>query len=994
MKHNEIETPYVIDPDYHRKRNLIFDFAKLRILNVSAILKSLNISAPIFFSKRKKDEICIKSYHLDMFIREIIYYRNLLDTLFRGNDSEQIAILIIDAVHKYSAFTSQIWGRNDTKLFPIYKKVKARKNITQNEISVVLQKTVCLKKCLSEFINSYDNTDVFSFKYDIPIFSKYSDQPVKRNNDTHIIIRNNIKEIEARKNRGETFKEIAESYNVTYHSLLRNYNKYLKGDLFANKKLSKDIIINDIDKILLRYQEGEPIKTISKEYGVSPAYLSMYIKKYLALNLIPSSEKVLKIENKAKKLINSEKWQKNYERLKIVIKEKGCYFSQYSSDPEILKLSRWCSTQRYAYKNGELSTERKKLLDEIGFIWDLKNTNIWGNMYCELKEYRERTGEWPNALSDDPQIAKLGRWCTTQRYFLKSGKLKIDRKELLDKIGFQWIPKNVDIWDRKYKELKDYIKRIGALPKANSNNPKIAKLGVWCVLQRKSLESGRLNSEQIALLNDINIHEGSKSRIWNSNYYAVEQHKNKTGEWPSRFSNDIDVATLGRWCYNQRKFYQSGKLPKWKIDKLEEMNFEWKFEPDSSWNIMFESVKEYKLENGKWPVRTSSDKSLSKMASWCSTQRQHFKSGKLSTDQIKKLEDIGLKLEIKSWDVKLSELKEYRENTGKWPSSISKNDDVAMLGRWFLLQKSKLKSNKLNPEYRAKFLEVYDEKALNWNEKVDEVKQYVIENGELPSPYSADPSTAKLGRWCYNQKYNYNKGKLDYDRKKKVEEFILNKLDRIKHPDSIREKMWNEKFDALTRYVEQYNVFPSAYSEDPSIARLGEWASSQKMYIKGKRGKKILPDRKAKIEKLISSLTNVDSEWIEIYESVKDYYKENGVWPDRESDNNDIAKMGRWCFTQRYRFKLGKISSERKAKLDELNFPWNLGKFHNWDEMFNALKEFNMKTGEWPSPYSRDEKIAELGRWAVNQRYMIRKGIGYKKNPDRKAKFDEIKFPY
>lgn len=962
MKHNEFVIPNIID-DYHRKRNLIFDFSSLRILNVSAILKGLNISVPIFLSKRKRDENCIKPCHLDMFIRELINYRNLLDTLFSGNDSEQIAISIIDAIQKHSAFYSQIWGRNDTRLYPIYKKVKAHKKINQNEISIVLQKALSLKKCLSEFIDSYDNTDVFSFKYDIPIFNRKSNQLEKRNFNSNIINRNNIKE---------------------------------NGNLFKNKKVIKDIIIDDIDKILLRYQEGESIKNIAKEYGISPSYLSILIKQYSDLNLISNSGNILKLENKAKKLIDFEKWKKNYEHLKKIIKEKGCHFSQYSSDPEIVKLSKWCSIQRSALKNGELSAERKNLLDEIGFIWEIRNTDIWKNAYCELKEYRERTGEWPNALSDDPQIAKLGRWCTTQRYFLKLGKLKIDRKKMLDNIGFQWMPKNVDIWVHNYNELKDYIKSTGEFPKANSNDPQIAKLGMWCALQRRAYKFGKLNYDQIALINDINIHEDSKTIMWKSIYYKVKQYKNDTGDWPSRHSHEADVAQLGRWCYRQRQFYYSGKLAKYKIDMFEEINFEWKYESDNVWNVMFKAVKEYKLKNGKLPVRTPNDKSLSKMASWCSIQRQYFKSGKLSTEQIKKLEEIGLKLEIKRWDIKLNELKEYRENTGKWPSSVSEDDETAMLGRWFLLQKSKLKSNKLNPEKRVKFLKIFDEKVLSWDEKLEATKRYIAENGDSPSATSTDPSVARLGRWCYYQKFNYQKGKLNLDRKKKFEEFILEKMDRDKTTRSNQEKVWNENYEALVKYIKQYQKFPCTYSEDPSVARLGRWIDRQKVYIKGKRGR-ILPHRKAKIEELISFISNIsntDSDWIEMYESVKGYYKENGVWPNRKSDNNDIAKMGRWCCTQRNRFKLGKISSERKAKLDELNFPWDLGKFHNWDEMFNALKEFNMKTGEWPSAYSKDEKIAELGRWAVNQRYMIRKGIGYKKNPDRKTKFDEIKFPY
>ena len=102
------------------------------------------------------------------------------------------------------------------------------------------------------------------------------------------------------------------------------------------------------------------------------------------------------------------------------------------------KLSHWVNTQRQFQREGRLSPERKRRLDERGFVWDPKS-DAWEVMFAELERYKERFGDCnvPQVWKENP---KLGSWVRVQRQFGKLGKLPLARKARLDALGFSWGP--------------------------------------------------------------------------------------------------------------------------------------------------------------------------------------------------------------------------------------------------------------------------------------------------------------------------------------------------------------------------------------------------------------------------------------------------------------------------------------------------------------------------------------------------------------------------
>eukprot|EP00521_Asterionellopsis_glacialis_P009548 CAMPEP_0195289606 /NCGR_PEP_ID=MMETSP0707-20130614/5814_1 /TAXON_ID=33640 /ORGANISM="Asterionellopsis glacialis, Strain CCMP134" /LENGTH=247 /DNA_ID=CAMNT_0040349629 /DNA_START=46 /DNA_END=786 /DNA_ORIENTATION=+ len=163
-------------------------------------------------------------------------------------------------------------------------------------------------------------------------------------------------------------------------------------------------------------------------------------------------------------------WYANFERLRTFQEENG-----HSQVPryykEDTKLGPWVSKQRC--NRNKMSPERKRLLDGIGFVWQVTKRDTWDEMFERLVQYKERTGN-----CDVPQIykpdQKLGSWVSTQRHM--KHKIPSDRAMLLDTIGFKW--QRNTAWDDMFDRLKAFYQENGhcLVPNNYKEDP---KLGRW-----------------------------------------------------------------------------------------------------------------------------------------------------------------------------------------------------------------------------------------------------------------------------------------------------------------------------------------------------------------------------------------------------------------------------------------------------------------------------------------------------------------------------------
>ena len=82
------------------------------------------------------------------------------------------------------------------------------------------------------------------------------------------------------------------------------------------------------------------------------------------------------------------------------------------------------------------------------------------------------------------------------------------------------------------------------------------------------------------------------------------------------------------------------------------------------------------------------------------------------------------------------------------------------------------------------------------------------------------------------------------------------------------------------------------------------------------------------------------------------------------------------------------ISSECKARLDEVGFVWDALE-ERWENDVAALTKFKEREGHCEVPYRHIEGLFKLGGWVANQRQRQREGT---LSPARKARLDALGF--
>jgi hypothetical protein len=145
-------------------------------------------------------------------------------------------------------------------------------------------------------------------------------------------------------------------------------------------------------------------------------------------------------------LEKDKKWNMHYEHLVEFKRENDhCMVPRSYERDKFKSLGQWVRTQRNNHKNNKIRLDRKKLLDDLDFVWRVEgyrniieiNDKVWHQQYEKLVEFKRKMGHClvPGKYEQD---RSLGRWVRAQREFHTTNKIRLDREELLDEIEFVW----------------------------------------------------------------------------------------------------------------------------------------------------------------------------------------------------------------------------------------------------------------------------------------------------------------------------------------------------------------------------------------------------------------------------------------------------------------------------------------------------------------------------------------------------------------------------
>ena len=160
------------------------------------------------------------------------------------------------------------------------------------------------------------------------------------------------------------------------------------------------------------------------------------------------------------------------------------------------QLAWWVTTQRKAFKAGQLAADRIARLDALGFFWDAMEAQ-WYEMYQALVRYHAHHGTCviSRTWRDNP---KLSAWVDTQRQTHAKGHLSQVRIERLNALAFPWDQKEV-VLQEMLAELEIFKREHGHcnVPVQWPTNP---ALGLWVQFQRQEHHKGQLDHHRVKRL--------------------------------------------------------------------------------------------------------------------------------------------------------------------------------------------------------------------------------------------------------------------------------------------------------------------------------------------------------------------------------------------------------------------------------------------------------------------------------------------------------------
>ncbi len=337
--------------------------------------------------------------------------------------------------------------------------------------------------------------------------------------------------------------------------------------------------------------------------------------------------------------------------------------------PDGFALGVWLSSQRSAYKNGDLTEEQIERLEAIGINWVNRNVRKWQENFEAAKKYKETYGnlEVPsNYVTPDGVL--LGKWIARQRYTWQnpehsSARVTPERKAQLDELGMVW--EKYDPWQERYDLAKKYQEEHGDLNvPLNYKSEDGIWLGSWLYRQRQYLRTGdpRLaddhRKELEALLKSEKPSkqhparrrsENLREQNWENNFDAAKQYFEEHGNLlvPSNYVS-ADGFRLGVWMSNLRAARKtrpdSFQVTQEHIERLDAIGMEWDARI-AKWDLAYEHAEAYAQQHGDLlPPATFRCEDGFGLGDWVRRMRTAYveHDPKLTPERIHRLNQIGM----------------------------------------------------------------------------------------------------------------------------------------------------------------------------------------------------------------------------------------------------------------------------------------------------------------------------------------------------------------
>ena len=252
-----------------------------------------------------------------------------------------------------------------------------------------------------------------------------------------------------------------------------------------------------------------------------------------------------------------------------------------------LRLGLWVVSQR----QGTLSGERKKRLDDIGFVWDPLDSS-WEKAFSALRKFKSREGHCRVPMQHREGEIRLGLWVNYQRN--RKEIIPPERKKRLDTISFEWSSLADASWEAGFAALEQFKEREGHCRVPREHTEGELKLGTWVSSQRQITPS----VERKKRLDDIGFVWDPLDNSWEEAFAALSKFKSREGHClvPTSHMEEGLKLDLGTWVLRQRRPVVDTLSVEQK-KRLDEIGFVWSLR-DRTWEEAFAALEQIQIARG------------------------------------------------------------------------------------------------------------------------------------------------------------------------------------------------------------------------------------------------------------------------------------------------------------------------------------------------------------------------------------------------------------
>lgn len=534
-------------------------------------------------------------------------------------------------------------------------------------------------------------------------------------------------------------------------------------------------------------------------------------------------------------------------------------------------LGAWTRRQRDFYANGRLSDERIERLRGIGFV--LEKSDPWEEKYLLAKAYYEEHGNLDMPGNYVVNGVWLNKWLNEQKQIAEGKRKKQLTPEQLAKleaIGFRYgTTFYEEQWNERYEIAKAYYEKHGDLKVPYDYCEGDFKLGIWISKQKNQYSDGNMTDEHYALLSAIGMDwdNALEKRVKNSYEQGFQHLETFIAEHGvDALNGDVvceDGYKLGRWIVNCKTKYRNGKLPKKHITHFEQLGV--RLEKSDAWEERYQEVRAYLEKNDTTYVPKSTyGESGFDLFSWINDQRRAYKKGKLSAEQMKKLDEIGYPF---------------------------------------------LKDKKAKQEQRKK----------KWFETAVIVMEYVQSHSPDDLSDETEYQGIRIKQWLENQRSKLRMGKIiDREQIEYLQKMLdLSLLAKRSH--------WEIMYEAAVQFFEEHGIdadVPDDY--EVSEGNLKAWITTEITVVKGIVKLSRTPEQLEKLAKIgiTSDMKNaLDKRWDRQLERVRAFVEEHSRLPYYSVRRKDEFPIAVWINNQKKKAKQGLLTDEQIKMLRDLGIP-------------------------------------------------------------------------